>query len=85
MIWCDACLFEYWLLSFKMPDDPVVRLSIGQFSQLQLSQGKVLPWEISLASVPMQENVAEKLFTKALPRDKLEAFRKALGLLPFVD
>ena len=40
--------------------------------------------EISLAYVPTQENIAD-LFTKALPREKFEAFRKALGLLPFVD
>ncbi|MCO5549433.1 hypothetical protein L7F22_002904 [Adiantum nelumboides] len=40
--------------------------------------------EISLAYVPTQDNLAN-LFTKALSREKLEAFRKALGLLPFVD
>ncbi|MCO5570442.1 hypothetical protein L7F22_024164 [Adiantum nelumboides] len=40
--------------------------------------------EISLAYVPTQNNLAD-LFTKALSREKLEAFRKALGLLPFVD
>ena len=40
--------------------------------------------EISLAYVPTQDNLAD-LFTKALPREKFEAFRKALGLLPFVD
>ncbi|MCO5592121.1 hypothetical protein L7F22_046116 [Adiantum nelumboides] len=40
--------------------------------------------EISLAYVPTQDNLAY-LFTKALSREKLEAFRKALGLLPFVD
>ncbi|MCO5547790.1 hypothetical protein L7F22_001242 [Adiantum nelumboides] len=40
--------------------------------------------EISLAYVPTQDNLAN-LFTKALSRKKLEAFRKALGLLPFVD
>ncbi|MCO5607390.1 hypothetical protein L7F22_061586 [Adiantum nelumboides] len=40
--------------------------------------------EISLAYVPTQDNLAY-LFTKALFREKLEAFRKALGLLPFVD
>ncbi|MCO5570874.1 hypothetical protein L7F22_024603 [Adiantum nelumboides] len=40
--------------------------------------------EISLAYVPAQDNLAD-LFTKALSREKLEAFRKALGLLPFVD
>ena len=40
--------------------------------------------EISLDYVPTQENIAD-LFTKALPREKFEAFRKALGLLPFVD
>ncbi|MCO5552214.1 hypothetical protein L7F22_005726 [Adiantum nelumboides] len=40
--------------------------------------------EISLAYVPTRDNFAD-LFTKALPREKLEAFRKALGLLPFVD
>ncbi|MCO5579407.1 hypothetical protein L7F22_033262 [Adiantum nelumboides] len=40
--------------------------------------------EINLAYVPTQDNLAD-LFTKALSREKLEAFRKALGLLPFVD
>ncbi|MCO5604708.1 hypothetical protein L7F22_058878 [Adiantum nelumboides] len=40
--------------------------------------------EISLAYVPTQDNLAD-LFTKALSREKLEAFHKALGLLPFVD
>ena len=41
--------------------------------------------EISLAYVPTQEDNLADLFTKALPHEKLEAFRKALGLLPFVD
>ncbi|MCO5564952.1 hypothetical protein L7F22_018622 [Adiantum nelumboides] len=40
--------------------------------------------EISLANVPTQDNLAD-LFTKALSREKLEAFHKALGLLSFVD
>ena len=40
--------------------------------------------EISLVYVPTQDNLAD-LFTKALPREKFEAFRKALGLLPFVN
>ena len=40
--------------------------------------------EISLAYVPTQDNLAN-LFTKALPHEKFKAFRKALGLLPFVD
>ncbi|MCO5547578.1 hypothetical protein L7F22_001029 [Adiantum nelumboides] len=40
--------------------------------------------EISLAYVPTHDNFAD-LFTKALSREKLEAFCKALGLLPFVD
>ncbi|MCO5575876.1 hypothetical protein L7F22_029681 [Adiantum nelumboides] len=40
--------------------------------------------EISLAYVPTQDNLVD-LFTKALSCEKLEAFRKALGLLPFVD
>ncbi|MCO5591687.1 hypothetical protein L7F22_045678 [Adiantum nelumboides] len=40
--------------------------------------------EIVLAYVPTQDNLAD-IFTKALSREKLEAFRKALGLLPFVD
>ena len=40
--------------------------------------------EIILAYVHTQENIGD-LFTKALPREKSEAFRKALGLLPFVD
>ncbi|MCO5564272.1 hypothetical protein L7F22_017931 [Adiantum nelumboides] len=40
--------------------------------------------EINLAYVPTQDNLAD-LFTKALSCEKLEAFRKALGLLPFVE
>ncbi|MCO5575681.1 hypothetical protein L7F22_029485 [Adiantum nelumboides] len=40
--------------------------------------------EMCLAYVPTQDNLAD-LFTKALSREKLEAFRKALGLFPFVD
>ena len=40
--------------------------------------------EISLVYVPTQDNLAD-LFTKARPREKFEAFRKALGLLPFVN
>ncbi|MCO5569078.1 hypothetical protein L7F22_022785 [Adiantum nelumboides] len=40
--------------------------------------------EIRLAYVPTQDNLAD-LFTKALSPEKLETFRKALGLLPFVD
>ena len=40
--------------------------------------------EISLAYVPTQDNLAD-LFTKALPREKFEAFRKDLGLLPVMD
>ncbi|KAH7278129.1 hypothetical protein KP509_38G025600 [Ceratopteris richardii] len=36
--------------------------------------------EIGLAYVPTQENIAD-LFTKALPREKFEAFRKALGFI----
>ncbi|MCO5582140.1 hypothetical protein L7F22_036030 [Adiantum nelumboides] len=39
--------------------------------------------EINLAYVPTQNNLAD-LFTKALSCEKLEAFRKALGLLTFV-
>ena len=46
--------------------------------------GKDAAGEMSLAYVPTQENIAD-LLTKALPREKFEAFRKALGLLPFVD
>ena len=38
--------------------------------------------EITLAYCPTQDNIAY-LFTKALPREKFEAFRKALGLLPY--
>ena len=45
---------------------------------------RLLVGEISLAYVPTHDNLAD-LFTKALPREKFEAFRKALGLLPFVD
>ncbi|MCO5603466.1 hypothetical protein L7F22_057616 [Adiantum nelumboides] len=45
---------------------------------------RLLAGEISLAYVSTQDNFAD-LFTKALFREKLEAFRKALGLLPFVD
>ncbi|MCO5596083.1 hypothetical protein L7F22_050142 [Adiantum nelumboides] len=37
-----------------------------------------------VAYVPTQDNLAD-IFTKALSREKLEAFRKTLGLLPFVD
>ncbi|MCO5597015.1 hypothetical protein L7F22_051088 [Adiantum nelumboides] len=44
----------------------------------QLSAG-----EINLACVPTQDNLAD-LFPKALSREKFEAFRKGLGLLPFV-
>ncbi|MCO5612504.1 hypothetical protein L7F22_066772 [Adiantum nelumboides] len=40
--------------------------------------------EINLAYVPTQDNLAD-LFIKALSCEKLEAFRKALFLLPFVD
>ncbi len=41
--------------------------------------------EISLLAYgPTHDKIAE-LFTKALPREKFEAFRKALDLLPFVD
>ncbi|MCO5574594.1 hypothetical protein L7F22_028382 [Adiantum nelumboides] len=40
--------------------------------------------EISLAYVPTQDNLVG-LFTKALSREKLEAFCKDLGLLPFVE
>ncbi|MCO5575459.1 hypothetical protein L7F22_029260 [Adiantum nelumboides] len=40
--------------------------------------------EISLAYVPIQDNLAD-LFTKTLSRENLEAFCKALGLLPFVN
>ena len=40
--------------------------------------------EINLMYVLTQDNRAN-LFTKALSREKFEAFRKALGLLPFVD
>ncbi|MCO5589168.1 hypothetical protein L7F22_043134 [Adiantum nelumboides] len=40
--------------------------------------------EINLAYVPTQDNFAD-LFTNALSREKLETFRKALGLLFFVD
>ncbi|MCO5584060.1 hypothetical protein L7F22_037982 [Adiantum nelumboides] len=39
--------------------------------------------EISLAYVPTQDNLAN-LFTKALAREKFEAFRKVLGLFAFV-
>ena len=40
--------------------------------------------EISLAYVPTQDNLAD-LFTKAVSREKFEAFHKVLGLLPFVE
>ncbi|MCO5608685.1 hypothetical protein L7F22_062899 [Adiantum nelumboides] len=40
--------------------------------------------EINLAYVPTQDNLAD-LFTKALSCEKFEAFRKSLGLLPFVE
>ncbi|MCO5569475.1 hypothetical protein L7F22_023187 [Adiantum nelumboides] len=45
---------------------------------------RLLAGEISLAYVPTQDKLAG-LFTKALSHEKLEAFCKALGLLPFVD
>ena len=38
--------------------------------------------EITLTYCPTQDNIAD-LFTKALPREKFEAFRQALGCLPF--
>ena len=34
--------------------------------------------------IPTHENVAD-IFTKALPREKFEAFREALNLSPFGD
>ncbi|KAH7277366.1 hypothetical protein KP509_39G047300 [Ceratopteris richardii] len=37
--------------------------------------------DIDLLYVLTQDNVAD-IFTKALPREKFETFRKALGLLP---
>jgi hypothetical protein len=37
--------------------------------------------DIDLVYVPTQGNVVD-IFTKPLPREKFEAFRKALGLLP---
>ena len=40
--------------------------------------------EISMIYIPTHENVAN-IFTKALPLDKFEAFRKALNLSPFGD
>ncbi|KAI5083269.1 hypothetical protein GOP47_0003012 [Adiantum capillus-veneris] len=40
--------------------------------------------EISFSYVPTQDNPAV-LFTKALSREKFEAFRKPLSLIPFVD
>ncbi|MCO5602342.1 hypothetical protein L7F22_056472 [Adiantum nelumboides] len=45
---------------------------------------RLLAEEISLAYVTTQDNLAD-LFTKALSRENLEAFRKVLSLLPFVD
>ncbi|MCO5596042.1 hypothetical protein L7F22_050099 [Adiantum nelumboides] len=50
-----------------------------QYVRERLSVG-----EISLPYVPTQDNLAD-LFTKALSHEKLEAFRKVLGLLSFVD
>ncbi|MCO5612053.1 hypothetical protein L7F22_066315 [Adiantum nelumboides] len=47
-------------------------------------RGRLSVGEISLAYVPTQDNFAD-LFTKALSRKKLDAFRKALGLLSFED
>ncbi|MCO5608682.1 hypothetical protein L7F22_062896 [Adiantum nelumboides] len=40
--------------------------------------------EINLAYVPTQDNLVD-LFTKALSCEKFKAFRKSLGLLPFVN
>ncbi|MCO5556255.1 hypothetical protein L7F22_009801 [Adiantum nelumboides] len=40
--------------------------------------------EINLPYVPTQDNLAD-IFTKALSREKPEAFRKTLGLLPLMD
>ncbi|MCO5552616.1 hypothetical protein L7F22_006130 [Adiantum nelumboides] len=45
---------------------------------------RLLAGDISLAYVATHDNLAD-LLTKALYCEKLEAFRKALGLLPFVD
>ncbi|MCO5600836.1 hypothetical protein L7F22_054951 [Adiantum nelumboides] len=45
---------------------------------------RLLAGEISFAYVPTLDNLAD-LLTKALFREKLEAFCRALGLLPFVD
>ncbi|KAI5081064.1 hypothetical protein GOP47_0004247 [Adiantum capillus-veneris] len=45
---------------------------------------RLLAEEINLAYVKTQDNLAD-LFTNALSREKLKAFCKALGLLPFVD
>ncbi|MCO5567141.1 hypothetical protein L7F22_020827 [Adiantum nelumboides] len=46
--------------------------------------GRLSAGEISLAYVPTKDNLAYH-FTKALSCEKLEAFRKVLGLLPFVE
>ncbi|MCO5589104.1 hypothetical protein L7F22_043070 [Adiantum nelumboides] len=45
---------------------------------------RLLAREINLAYVPIEDNFADS-FTKALSREKFEAFCKSLGLLPFVD
>ena len=37
--------------------------------------------DIDLIYVPTQDNVAN-IYTKALPREKFEAFQKVFGLLP---
>ena len=59
--------------------NPVFHACIKHYVTKRLSAG-----EIGLAYVPTQNNLAD-LFTRALPREKFEAFCKALGLLPFVD
>ncbi|KAI5076414.1 hypothetical protein GOP47_0008479 [Adiantum capillus-veneris] len=46
---------------------------------------RLLAGEISLPYVLTPENLLAYIFTKALSCEKLEAFHKALGLLPFVD
>ncbi|MCO5574832.1 hypothetical protein L7F22_028625 [Adiantum nelumboides] len=64
--------------------NPIFHARARHIEVLDYVRERLSVGEISLAYVPTQDNLAY-LFTKALSCEKLEAFRKALGLLPFVD